>query len=184
MGLGSVRRANHHPLIVCPPPLIFSLVQRAYEAFQTEDMDMLRSVLAGDVSWHSRGSGERHGVDDVIAEFGRLFQDSGDTSRVTVNEIMKGDESVVVLARATGRPCWRHDLRSWRRKHPLASVRGISVCAPPRRRNAGPMSRSGARAQWPHPRTRARPTSRRSGRRCREAWPRSRCGHTNRLESR
>ena len=66
-------------------------------------MDTLRSLLASDVSWHAQGegAGEWHGVDDVIAEFGRLFQDSGGTFRVTVNEIMEGDESVVVLARAT-----------------------------------------------------------------------------------
>jgi ketosteroid isomerase-like protein len=79
------------------------LVRRGYEAFQTGDMDTLRSVLASDVSWHSpgQGAGEFHGVDDVIAEFGRLFQDTGGTLQVVVNEIMEGDRSVVVLARST-----------------------------------------------------------------------------------
>jgi len=79
------------------------LVQRGYEAFQTGDMDALRSLLARDVVWHApgQGAGEFHGVDDLIAEFGRKFQESGGTLRVTVNEIMEGDESVVVLARST-----------------------------------------------------------------------------------
>jgi ketosteroid isomerase-like protein len=77
--------------------------QRGYEAFQTGDMDTLRSLLTSDITWHSpaQGSGEWHGVDNVMAEFGRLFEDSGGTFRVTVNEITTGDESVVVLARAT-----------------------------------------------------------------------------------
>jgi ketosteroid isomerase-like protein len=80
------------------------VVERGYEAFQTGDMDTLRSLIAGDVVWHSagQGTGEFHGIDDVIAEFGRVFEESGGTFRVAVNEIMEGPESVVVLARATG----------------------------------------------------------------------------------
>jgi uncharacterized protein len=79
------------------------IVRRGYEAFQTGDMDALRSLLASDIAWHSpsQGAGEFHGIDDLIAEFGRLFQDSDGTFRVAVNEIMEGDESVVVLARST-----------------------------------------------------------------------------------
>jgi ketosteroid isomerase-like protein len=79
-------------------------VKRGYEAFQTGDMDTMRQVLAADVSWHSRGqgpgSGDFQGVDDVIAEFGRLFQESGGTFRVAVDEILEGDHNVVVLAHA------------------------------------------------------------------------------------
>ena len=79
------------------------LVERGYEAFQTGDMDALRSLLAADVVWHApgQGAGEFHGVDDLIAEFGRQFQETAGTLRVTVSEIMEGDESVVVLARST-----------------------------------------------------------------------------------
>ena len=80
-------------------------VQRGYEAFQTGDMDTLRALLASDVAWHAPGqgslSGDFHGVNDVIAEFGRLFQESGGTFRVAVNEILEGDQSVVVLARSS-----------------------------------------------------------------------------------
>ena len=79
------------------------IVQRGYEAFQTGDMDTLRSLFAADIAWHSpaQGAGEWHGADSVIAEFGRLFEESGGTFRVSVDEITTGDESVVVLARAT-----------------------------------------------------------------------------------
>ena len=78
------------------------LVRRGYAAFQNGDMDTMRTILAGDVVWHAPGqgpqSGDFQGVEDVIAEFGRLFQDSGGTFRVEITEILEGDESVVVLA--------------------------------------------------------------------------------------
>ena len=81
------------------------LVRRGYAAFQNGDMDTMRTILAGDVAWHSPGqgsqSGDFHGVDNVIGEFGRLFQDSGGTFRVEIDEILEGDQSVVVLAHST-----------------------------------------------------------------------------------
>ncbi len=80
------------------------LVRRGYEAFQRADMDTLRSVLASDVTWHSpgQGGGEFRGIDAVLAEFGRLGEDSAGTFRVAVDEIIAGERSVVVLARASG----------------------------------------------------------------------------------
>jgi ketosteroid isomerase-like protein len=80
-------------------------VRRGYDAFAQGDMDTLRTILASDIEWHAPGQGPRsgdfHGIDDVIAEFGRLFQDSGGSFRVEVDEILEGDKSVVVLARAS-----------------------------------------------------------------------------------
>jgi ketosteroid isomerase-like protein len=79
------------------------VVRRGYDAFQTGDMDTLRSLLASEVAWHSpgQGAGEFHGVDNVLAEFGRLFEDSGGTFSATVKEIMEGPQSVVVLGHAS-----------------------------------------------------------------------------------
>jgi uncharacterized protein len=81
------------------------LVRRGYAAFQSGDMDTLRAILTGDVVWHAPGqgppSGEFQGLENVIGEFGRLFQDSGGTFRVEITEILEGDESVVVLARSS-----------------------------------------------------------------------------------
>jgi uncharacterized protein len=81
------------------------LVRRGYAAFETGDMDTMRAVLTDDVAWHSPGqspvSGDFQGVDNVIAEFGRLFQESGGTFRVEINEILEGEQSVVVLARGS-----------------------------------------------------------------------------------
>ena len=81
-----------------------ALAQRVYESFQDGDMDGVRSLLASDIVWHSPGQGAEdfHGIDAVMAEFGRLHGDTDGTFRVSVDEIMEGDQSVVVLARATG----------------------------------------------------------------------------------
>src|SRR2546423_1172477 len=81
-----------------------ALARRVYESFQTGDMDTLRSLLASDITWHSpgQGAGPFHGIDALMGEFGRLFDDTGGTFRVSVNEVTEGDQTVVVLARATG----------------------------------------------------------------------------------
>jgi ketosteroid isomerase-like protein len=81
-----------------------ALAQRVYESFQAGDMDTVRSLLASDIAWHSpgQGAGHFHGIDAVMAEFSRLHGDTDGTFRVMVDEITEGDESVVVLARATG----------------------------------------------------------------------------------
>jgi uncharacterized protein len=81
------------------------LVRRGYDAFSNGDMDTMRTILAGDVVWHASGqgplSGDFQGVENVIGEFGRLFQESGGSFRVEVDEILAGEHSVVALARAT-----------------------------------------------------------------------------------
>jgi len=81
------------------------LVRRGYDAFKNGDMDTMRTILTGDVAWHASGqgplSGDFQGIDNVIGEFGRLFQESGGSFRVEVNEILEGEHSVVVLARAS-----------------------------------------------------------------------------------
>ena len=81
-----------------------ALAQRVYESFQAGDMDTVRSLFTSDIAWHSPGQGAEHfhGIDAVMAEFGRLYNDTDGSFRVMVDEITEGDESVVVLARATG----------------------------------------------------------------------------------
>ena len=81
------------------------LVRRGYDAFKNGDMDTMRTILATDVAWHAPGrgplSGDFRGVENVIAEFGRLFEESNGSFRVEINEILEGEHSVVVLARST-----------------------------------------------------------------------------------
>jgi ketosteroid isomerase-like protein len=81
-----------------------ALARRVYESFQAGDMDTVRALFTSDIAWHSPGQGVEHfhGIDAVMAEFGRLYGDTDGTFRVMVDEITEGDESVVVLARATG----------------------------------------------------------------------------------
>jgi uncharacterized protein len=102
-------------------------IKRGYEAFQAGDMDTLRSLFTSDIAWHSPAQGEEHfhGVDAVIAEFGRLHHDTDGTFRVFVDEITEGEHSVVVLARATAT---RGEKTLDRRYAQVFSFRGEQVC--------------------------------------------------------
>ena len=69
-------------------------------------MDALRTLLAGDIVWHAPGrrsdSAEIHGVDVLLADFGRQFQETEGSLRVAIEEIAEGEQSVVALARFSG----------------------------------------------------------------------------------
>ncbi len=80
------------------------LMRKGYDAFSRGDMDMLRNELfAPDIVWHQGGrnqtAGDYHGADAVIGLFGKLFQLTDGTFRVTVDDLLTSDERVVVLAR-------------------------------------------------------------------------------------
>lgn len=81
-------------------------VRRGYEAFQAGDMDALRAVLAADIVWHAAGqrpgASEIRGIDALLADFGRQFQETEGSLRVVIDEIAEGESSVVVLARFSG----------------------------------------------------------------------------------
>jgi len=80
-----------------------SVLERLVTALNDTHPQTLRTLLAKDIIWHAPGfgpgSGDFHGIDNVIGEFGRQFQESGGTLRVEVNEVMEGEHSVVALAR-------------------------------------------------------------------------------------
>ena len=125
------------------PPTRSALAQRVYESFQGGDMDTVRSLLASDIAWHSPGQGAEHfqGIDAVMAEFGGLHGDTDGTFRVMVDEITEGDESVVVLARATGTRGERTFDRPTRTSSTSAATRppsrGSSITTKPQRRTSG-----------------------------------------------
>lgn len=81
------------------------LFRRGYTAFQTGDLDTVRSLLAPDVVWHVPGkshlAGDYSGVDDVIAFFVRQFEDSGGTFQVELHDILANDDHAVALATST-----------------------------------------------------------------------------------
>lgn len=77
------------------------LFRRGYTAFQTGDLDTVRSLFADDITWHSPGtgkfSGTRKGADDTIALFVQQFEESGGTFKVETHDILANDEHAVVL---------------------------------------------------------------------------------------
>ncbi len=65
-------------------------VRRGYKAFGEGDMETLRSIYTPDVVQNQPGenqlSGEHTGVDNVLGLYGKLFELSGGTFAVTLEE--------------------------------------------------------------------------------------------------
>lgn len=82
------------------------LFRRGYTAFQTGDLDTVRSLFAPDIVWHTPGhshlSGDTHGVDDTIGLFMRQFEETNGTFAVELHDIVANDEHAVALARFSG----------------------------------------------------------------------------------
>jgi uncharacterized protein len=77
------------------------LVRRGYEAFSSGDVLRLRESFADNAVWHAAGSGalagRKQGRDAILAYFVELATRSNGTFRVTIQEIMSGENSTVVL---------------------------------------------------------------------------------------
>ena len=77
------------------------LVRRGYEAFSAGDMETLAELFAEDAVWHVPGnagiSGNKQGRDAISAFFAELFSLSGGTVKVTLQEVIAGDEHTVAL---------------------------------------------------------------------------------------
>lgn len=78
-----------------------ALVRRGYEAFSTGDMATLTELIAEDAVWHEAGNGGVSGVnkgrDAIFAHFGEEMSRSGGTYKVTLQDVIGGDERVVAL---------------------------------------------------------------------------------------
>jgi len=78
------------------------LFRRGYAAFQSGDLESLRSLLAPDVVWNvpgrNRFAGIFRGVDDVLKLFMQQFQETNGTFRVEVHDILANDDHAVALA--------------------------------------------------------------------------------------
>ena len=78
-----------------------NMVQRGHAAFSTGDMAALSELFAGDAVWHVPGSGSRsgakHGRDAILAFFGALTARSGGTIKITLHDVIGGDEHTVAL---------------------------------------------------------------------------------------
>jgi ketosteroid isomerase-like protein len=82
------------------------LIRKGYEAFGKGDMDTIRGLFAEDIVWHAPGrsqfSGDFRGVDEVLGQFARLFEETNGTFNVEIHDVLANDEHVVVLAVARG----------------------------------------------------------------------------------
>jgi uncharacterized protein (TIGR02246 family) len=78
-----------------------NLVRRGYAAFSTGDMAALSELFADDAVWHVPGSGSlsgaKHGRDAILAFFGELVARSGGTIKITLHDVIGGDEHTVAL---------------------------------------------------------------------------------------
>jgi uncharacterized protein len=78
------------------------LFRRGYAAFQSGDLDTVRSLFAPDIVWsipgRNRFSGEHRGVDNVIGLLVQQAQETDGTLRVEVHDVLGNDEHAVALA--------------------------------------------------------------------------------------
>ena len=83
-----------------------ALVRRAYEAFNTGDLDALTGLLSPDVSLLQPGrntvSGLYKGRDAVFGWFGALAAATGGTFRAELVDLYPNDTQVVAVNKATG----------------------------------------------------------------------------------
>jgi uncharacterized protein len=81
------------------------LVRRGYQAFQTGDIDTLRTLYDPDIMWHMPGnnlvSGEHKGLDAVLKLFGSFMDLTGGTLRVDLHDVLANDSHAVGLHTAT-----------------------------------------------------------------------------------
>jgi uncharacterized protein len=77
------------------------LLRRGYEAFIAGDMATLTDQFAEDAVWHLPGtgalSGDKRGRDAIFAYFGELVSRSGGTLKITVHDVVGGQEHTIGL---------------------------------------------------------------------------------------
>jgi len=75
-------------------------MQRAYDAFNTGDVDTLVSLFDEGAEWHLPGrssmADDYHGRDATLAYFGQLAQETGGTFRAELQQLVADGESRVV----------------------------------------------------------------------------------------
>jgi len=82
-----------------------SIIRRAYEDFDSGDLDALKEVMGEAVVWHEPGrssfAGDYRGLDAVLGFLGDLKARSGGTFKVEVLDELNAPERVVVFQRET-----------------------------------------------------------------------------------
>ncbi len=82
------------------------LIRRTYEAFAAGDLQAVGKSFADDIVWHSLGhsrfSRDYTGREDVFGLFGTLFEETGGTFRIELNDVLANDERAVALTTNRG----------------------------------------------------------------------------------
>jgi uncharacterized protein len=99
-------------------------IRRAFDAFASDDMATMQSLVAEDTVWHVPGrgplAGEHRGRDAVFEMFGRLVQASKGTFTQALHDVVASEDHAVALTFATasrgghsydGRDVWVFHLR-------------------------------------------------------------------------
>jgi uncharacterized protein len=83
-----------------------ALIRRGYAAFSAGDVETLKELIAADAVQHMPGknmfSGDHHGIDDILAMYGQLSQETGGTFRVDLEEVYANEDTVVTVYHSTG----------------------------------------------------------------------------------
>jgi ketosteroid isomerase-like protein len=74
------------------------VVRRAYEAFQKEDLDTLKGLVAPDVVWHEAGNPEPIRGREALSE--RMSGAAGLDNDIDLHDLIASDDHVVSLIRA------------------------------------------------------------------------------------
>jgi hypothetical protein len=77
-----------------------AIVSRAYEAFNTADMETLTELFDENASWHTPGhgmlAGDHEGRDATFAYFGQLGGETGGNFRAELRHVLADDDGRVV----------------------------------------------------------------------------------------
>ena len=90
-----------------------AIMQRAYDAFNTGDIDTLTRIFDEDIVWHLPGAssmaGDYSSRDATLAYFGQIAQETGGTFRAELSHLAAdGENRVVGIQRSTGDRNGRH----------------------------------------------------------------------------
>jgi len=82
-----------------------TLVRRAYQDFESGDLDLLAVVMGQDVVWHEPGrsnlAGDYKGPEAVLGFLGQLKARSGGTFSIEVLDVLSEPDRAVVFQRET-----------------------------------------------------------------------------------
>jgi uncharacterized protein len=90
-----------------------AVMQRAYDAFNTGDLDTLNEVFDENAAWHlpgkSKYADDYQGADAILGYFGQIAQDTGGTFRAELQHLTGDDNGEVVgFQHSTGDRNGRH----------------------------------------------------------------------------